>query len=81
MLSDWSFENPETIFRNINLNGDYYNFQKRTVFDYFDDVSDKGFSPATKDWMAWGNRDVAADALHRIHGIPCMGHHPAARQT
>ena len=31
VLSDWSFEDPETIFRHINLMGHYYNFQRRTV--------------------------------------------------
>ena len=34
VLSDWSFEDPETVFRNINLSSDYYNYQKRTVWDY-----------------------------------------------
>ena len=35
VLSDWSFEDPETIFRHINLMGHYYNFQRRTVQDFF----------------------------------------------
>ncbi len=35
VLSDWSFEDPETIFRHINLMGHYYNFQRRTVGEFF----------------------------------------------
>jgi len=68
MLSDWSFEDPETIFRNINLMGGYYNYQKRTVWDYFNDVDDKGFSPATKDWMAWGRMRMSPVDLADVTG-------------
>lgn len=68
VLSDWSFEDPETVFRNINLSSDYYNFQKRTVWDYFNDVGDKGFSPATKDWMAWGRMRMSPVDLADVTG-------------
>ncbi len=54
VLSDWSFEDPETIFRNINLLGHYYNFQQRTVGEFFEDVSERGFLNTVKDRMAWG---------------------------
>lgn len=68
VLSDWSFEDPETVFRNINLSSDYYNYQKRTVWDYFNDVDDKGFSPATKDWMAWGRMRMSPVDLADVTG-------------
>ncbi|MDZ7830731.1 MAG: multicopper oxidase domain-containing protein [Desulfobacterales bacterium] len=38
VLSDWSFENPEAIFRHINLEGHYYNYQRRTVEIFSGDV-------------------------------------------
>lgn len=54
MLSDWSFTDPEIVFANINRSGDYYNHQKRTVFDFFDDVSKKGWSNAMHERLMWG---------------------------
>ncbi len=53
-LSDWSFTDPETIFANIKRNGDYYNYQKRTVWDFFDDVSEKGLGDTVNERMMWG---------------------------
>jgi CopA family copper-resistance protein len=54
VLSDWSFEDPETIFRHINLMGHYYNFQRRTLWDFFDDVGERGFMNTVAERMAWG---------------------------
>jgi CopA family copper-resistance protein len=54
VLSDWSFENPDTIFRHINLMGHYYNFQRRTIWDFFDDARERGLAATVKDRMAWG---------------------------
>ena len=53
-LSDWSFTDPETIFANIKRSGDYYNYQKRTVWDFFDDVSEKGLGDTVNERMMWG---------------------------
>ena len=68
MLSDWSFESPESIFRNINLSGDYYNYQKRTIWDFFDDVSQNGLSPTLKDRMAWGRMRMMPVDLADVTG-------------
>lgn len=68
MLSDWSFEDPETIFRNINLSGDYYNYQKRTVWDFFDDVSDKGLGKSVNDRLMWGNMRMSPVDLADVTG-------------
>jgi len=46
VLSDWSFEEPETIFRNINMLGHYYNYQQRTAGDFIADIREQGFSDA-----------------------------------
>lgn len=54
VLSDWSFETPEAIFANIKRSGDYYNYQKRTVWDFFDDVSEKGLGKTVNERLMWG---------------------------
>lgn len=68
MLSDWSFESPESIFRNTNLSGDYYNFQKRTVWDFFDDISQQGLATTMKDRMAWGRMRMMSVDLADVTG-------------
>jgi CopA family copper-resistance protein len=53
VLSDWSFENPEKIFKNLHKIEGYYNFQKRTIFDLFENMKEEGAVPALRDWLAW----------------------------
>jgi len=54
VLSDWSFESPYRILAKLKKHPDYYNFGKRTVFDFFRDVSEKGLGATVDDRLAWG---------------------------
>jgi FtsP/CotA-like multicopper oxidase with cupredoxin domain len=38
LLSDWTFENPHQIMKNLKKMGDYYNYQRRTVSTFFEDI-------------------------------------------
>lgn len=53
MLSDWSFESPETLLSNLKKQGGYYNFQKRTAGEFLTDVSRLGFWPALQNYLMW----------------------------
>ena len=53
MLSDWSFESPETIFSNLKKQGGYYNFQKRGAGEFLTDVRRMGFWPAIQNYLMW----------------------------
>ena len=68
VLSDWSFETPETIFRHINLLGHYYNYQQRTVADFFRDIADKGWSWTFKERKAWGKMRMSPVDLADVTG-------------
>jgi CopA family copper-resistance protein len=68
VLSDWSFEKPEDIFRNINLLGHYYNYQQRTLGDFFADVEDKGLKSTLKERMAWGKMRMSPVDLADVTG-------------
>ena len=85
VLSDWSFTDPEIIFRNINLMGHYYNFQQRTVWDFFDDVGDRGFANTVADRMAWGRMRMSpvdlADVTGHIYTFLMNGHSPDMNWT
>lgn len=53
MLSDWSFESPETLIKNLKRRGGYYNFQRRTAKNFFADVSRNGLSATISERMLW----------------------------
>jgi CopA family copper-resistance protein len=53
MLSDWSFESPERIISNLKKRGGYYNYQRRTMADFFGDVGRNGFSATVKERWSW----------------------------
>ena len=52
-LSDWSDENPNTIYRKLKVRSDYYNFSQRTVGTFIKEVKEKGLSKAFNDRKMW----------------------------
>ena len=64
ILSDWTFEDPDTVFRNLKVAEGYYNYQKRTIFETFEDVRQQGLEKTWKKREMWGQmrmspRDIA----------------------
>ncbi len=53
VLSDWTFESPESVFANLKKQSDYYNFQKRATPEFFSDVSRIGFGAALQNYFMW----------------------------
>ncbi|MEC4727710.1 copper resistance system multicopper oxidase [Shewanella sp. D64] len=49
MLSDWSDEDPSTIYAKLKKQSDYYNFRERTLMDLFDEIGTNGL---TNTWSA-----------------------------
>ncbi|MFO7982682.1 MAG: copper resistance system multicopper oxidase [Desulfuromonadales bacterium] len=68
VLSDWSFEDPEAIFRHINLLGHYYNYQQRTLGDLIDDVQEKGLGATIAERTAWGGMRMSPVDLADVTG-------------
>ena len=68
MLSDWTFENPDHVFAKLKKQSDYYNFQKRTIGDFFDDVEVKGLGATLKDRLAWGRMRMSPTDIADITG-------------
>ncbi len=68
MLSDWSDEKPENIFRKLKLSSDYYNFNQRTVGDFFEEVKEKGFLNAFKDRKMWNQMRMSDRDLSDVTG-------------
>ena len=52
-LSDWTDDDPMTVFARLKKQGDYYNFNQSTVGDFFRDVTTEGFSSAVAKRRMW----------------------------
>ncbi|MCL7938986.1 copper resistance system multicopper oxidase [Halomonas sp. ATCH28] len=64
LLTDWTYEDPMSVFRNLKTAEGYYNFQERTIADYFADVREKGFAATAEMRGMWAkmrmsSRDIA----------------------
>lgn len=85
ILSDWSNENPHRVLSKLKKQSDYYNFQKRTVFDFFRDLSDKGFKETMTDRLAWGKMRMdptdIADVTGYTYTFLVNGQPPGANWT
>jgi CopA family copper-resistance protein len=68
VLSEWSFESPDEIFRNIHMVEGYYNFQKRTISDLFENMRERGAKPALADWLAWDKMRMSPVDLLGVTG-------------
>ncbi|HHD84262.1 MAG TPA: copper resistance system multicopper oxidase, partial [Campylobacteraceae bacterium] len=67
-LSDWSDEKPEAIYRKLKLSSDYYNFQQRTVGDFFEEVKEKGFVKAFNNRKMWNRMRMSDRDLSDVTG-------------
>ncbi len=68
ILSDWTFEDPDHIFTKLKKQSDYYNFQKRTVGDFFRDASANGLGATLSDRLAWGRMRMDPTDIADITG-------------
>ena len=80
-LSDWSDEKPSTIYRNLKLQADYYNFQQRTIGDFWEEVKEKGFLGAFNERKMWNemtmnDRDIS-DVTGYTYTYLMNGENPA----
>ncbi len=53
MLSDWTDENPESLFAKLKKHSDAYNFQMPTALDFARDASTMGFKGALDKRRMW----------------------------
>ena len=68
LLSDWSDEKPSAIYRKLKLSSDYYNFNQRTVGDFFSEVKKKGLGKAFGDRKMWNSMRMSDRDLSDITG-------------
>ncbi len=54
LLGDATPEDSDRVLRNLKADSGYYNYNKRTLVDFFGDVEKQGLGAALKDRLDWG---------------------------
>lgn len=72
ILSDESLENSKTIQAHLKASSDYYQYHRRTVGDFFSDVSKMGVGKAIKAAGQWGKMNMMPTDLADVEGYTFM---------
>ena len=68
MLTDWTDEDPGRVMAKLKKQSDYYNHNKRTVGDFIDDVSEKGWAATVADRKMWAEMKMNPTDLADVSG-------------
>lgn len=68
LLSDWPEADPHRTHARLKKQADYYNFQKRTVVDFFNDIRARGFADTVSDRLDWGQMRMEPTDLADVTG-------------
>ncbi|MDQ1470098.1 MAG: hypothetical protein QOJ99_1578 [Bryobacterales bacterium] len=79
MLSDWSFASLETMIGDLKKRPGYFNYQTRTMAEFFSDVAERGWKPTIQNYLMWSRMrmdptdllDVTSSAYtYLMNGLP-----------
>lgn len=68
LLTDWTDERPERVYRKLKKRSDYYNFRQRTLFDFIRDVRRLGLGDAMAERRDWGVMRMNPTDLSDVSG-------------
>ena len=68
VLSDWSDEKPENIYKKLKKMSDYYNFRERTNGDLFNEIKAKGVKKTYKARSMWNKMRMSDRDLSDVTG-------------
>lgn len=68
MLTDWTDEQPARVLAKLKKQSDYYNFHQRTVGDFINAVSDKGWNATVADRVMWAEMNMSPTDLADVSG-------------
>ncbi|MEM7504098.1 MAG: copper resistance system multicopper oxidase [Pseudomonadota bacterium] len=66
LLSDWTFIDPNRIMNNLKVRDDYYNYNRRTLSEFFADAKRNGLAATTNDRRMWGAMRMKASDIADI---------------
>ena len=68
LLSDWSDDDPEHIYRTLKRESNYFNYQRRTLGDFTRDVRSQGLAHTLEDRAMWGRMRMDPTDLLDVSG-------------
>jgi CopA family copper-resistance protein len=68
LLSDWTDEDPRRVLAKLKKQSDYYNFNRRTLGDFFRDLGRQGLGPTLADRKMWGEMRMRPTDLTDVSG-------------
>ena len=68
VLSDWTFDDPADVMRNLKVAEGYYNYNQRTVADFFADIEEMGWNAAWEKAGMWGRMRMTPRDLLDVTG-------------
>ena len=68
LLSDWTDEKPARVFAKLKKQSDYYNFNQRTLGDFFRDARTRGVGATLSERAAWGEMRMRPTDLADVSG-------------
>jgi len=68
LLSDWSDADPEWLYATLKRQSDYFNYGKRTVGDFLNDVRAHGFKQTVTERGTWGQMRMDPSDLADVGG-------------
>ncbi len=85
LLSDWTDTDPETVFRNLKEDSEFYNYHRRTVGTFFSDVKKRGLGKTIADRLMWARMNMSptdfADVTGATYTYLMNGNAPRANWT
>ncbi len=84
-LSDWTDENPLSVFAKLKKQSDYYNYNQLTAAEFFRDVSEEGMARAVDKRRMWNRMRMSptdlADISAYTYTFLTNGMNPAGNWT
>ncbi len=72
-LSDWTDEDPESVYYHLKTGGSYYNYHKRTVADFLHDSSSTGLGATLRDRFTWARMRMDPRDISDVSGAMTGG--------
>ncbi len=68
LLSDWTDEDPHTVYAKLKKMGDYYNRRERTLFDFTKEVRKMGYEKAKANRQMWNQMRMSDRDISDVTG-------------
>jgi len=83
LLSDFHEEDSDQIMANLKKSSEYYQYDRRTIGDFFSDVKKQGFGKTWDTAITWGNMRMLRTDLSDVTGYTFLtnGYTPKQNQT